>query len=324
MCFGADLLASSECVVGKERQGWKIFPSTPVFCPIPVVGYSPDEKNPARALQPPSRMHWMGTDDLGRDVAACVVHGARRSVVTALLAVVVCLAMAVVMGAVPGFLGDRSLHLPVVAFAAGGLGFLAGAFYDFWWTGAPMLCLVGGAAGVGLGFGVARRWRVRRSAFALDTLCLRVGEIWHSTPVLLVLTLSTALLPHRYHTAGVALGLLQWPAAAWALRAQTLRVRNYDFVAAAYAAGAGDFRVFVRHVLPNALPAVAPVLSAVAAQSVVAEAALAFLGLGPEYVSWGALVAAARKYPHAWWLTVFPALFMFLFVRFLHRRGTDT
>jgi peptide/nickel transport system permease protein len=65
------------------------------------------------------------------------------------------------------------------------------------------------------------------------------------------------------------------------------------------------------------------VLLQVAAASVVAEAAIAFLGLGPEYVSWGGLMAAARKYPDAWWLAVFPGAALYFFVRFLYKfRGT--
>jgi peptide/nickel transport system permease protein len=324
----ADELAAPRCRFGIGAEGWQFFPPNHVFSLLPPIPFSPEEKNIARALQPPAFPHYLGTDDLGRDAAAVVVHGTRRSVATALTAAFTALALAVFLGAVPGFWGDERLTFPFLALILGGMGAVLGFFCDFWWDAGPPWTPILSAAGLGTGFLFART-RIfdffPRLRVPMDAVALRLGEIWHSIPVFLALMISTAVLPYVYLTAGIVLGLLQWPAVAWALRAQTRRERECDYVRAAYAVGASDARVFWRHVLPNAMPAAAPVLLPVAAQSVMAEAALAFLGFGPEYPSWGGLMAAARKYPEAWWLALFPGLTLFFFVRFLYRlRGTAT
>ncbi len=323
MLVGADVLASSRCILGQGASGGKIFPSNPRVCVLPLVPYHAEEKNISRALLPPSQKHFLGTDDLGRDAAAVVIHGTRRSVFTALLAAGVALIFAVGFGAVAGFFGDDKLNISFSTAVLVVVGALAGGFHDFWWGGAPLFFFIGAAVGAALSWALNRLIKFPAFAFPLDSIFGRTSEIWYAVPAFLALLVSTALFPPSYYTSGLTLGLLQWPPAAWTLRAQTKTVVSQDYIRAAYAAGARERRVFWRHVLPNALPAVRPVLLQVAATSVIAEAAIAFLGLGPEYPSWGGLMAAARKYPDAWWLVVFPGAALFFFVRFLYQiRGT--
>jgi peptide/nickel transport system permease protein len=106
----------------------------------------------------------------------------------------------------------------------------------------------------------------------------------------------------------VLLGLTSWPFLARVVRAETLSLRERAFVEAARAAGAGDLRVLVRHVVPNIVPGAAVVLALVGSRVVLLEAGLAFLGLADANVaSWGALVNNAQPYlATAWWMSVFP------------------
>src|SRR5919201_2069147 len=97
------------------------------------------------------------------------------------------------------------------------------------------------------------------------------------------------------------------------IRAQVLKVREYDFVQAARALGAGDFRILAIHILPNAIQPLIVQASLGMAGAVLSEASLSFLGLGvpPPSPSWGVMIEEARDLstlqaaPHA---LIFPGL----------------
>jgi peptide/nickel transport system permease protein len=110
-----------------------------------------------------------------------------------------------------------------------------------------------------------------------------------------------------------ALCIIGWVGYARLIRAQVLKVREYDFVQAARALGAGDFRILFIHILPNAIQPLIVQASLGMAGAVLSEAALSFLGLGvpPPAPSWGVMIEEARDLstlsaaPHA---LIFPGL----------------
>ncbi len=110
-----------------------------------------------------------------------------------------------------------------------------------------------------------------------------------------------------------ALCIIGWVGYARLIRAQVLKVREYDFVQAARALGAGDFRIMVVHILPNAIQPLIVQASLGMAGAVLSEASLSFLGLGvpPPAPSWGVMIEEARDLstlqaaPHA---LIFPGL----------------
>jgi peptide/nickel transport system permease protein len=110
-----------------------------------------------------------------------------------------------------------------------------------------------------------------------------------------------------------ALCIIGWVGYARLIRAQVLKVREYDFVQAARALGAGDFRILLVHILPNAIQPLIVQASLGMAGAVLAEASLSFLGLGvpPPAPSWGVMIEEARglstlqDYPHE---LIFPGL----------------
>jgi glutathione transport system permease protein len=100
------------------------------------------------------------------------------------------------------------------------------------------------------------------------------------------------------------------------VRGVFLSLREKEYVEAAKAAGAGDLRIMVRHILPNTLgPIIVNGTLAVAA-AILTEAALSFLGFGikPPTPSLGVLIADAQTSPQQWWLTVFPGLTIVIIV----------
>ena len=175
------------------------------------------------------------------------------------------------------------------------------------------------ALAVGLPLGALAGYRGRWT----DALVSRAIEAMLCVPTLLLalafLVSAPAWLRGLPDVARVALvlGLTGWVPVARYLRAEFIKLRDSPMVLAARAAGGGDLRVILRHILPSAL---APVLvtSAFAVGGAIGmEAALSFLGLGvrPPAASWGGMLADAREYvDRAWWMVLFPGTALFLAV----------
>jgi peptide/nickel transport system permease protein len=114
----------------------------------------------------------------------------------------------------------------------------------------------------------------------------------------------------------ITLGILSIAPFARIVRAQTLALRERDFVLAARSLGAKSSRVIWREIMPNLVPAMVTVAVTGLGILIAAEGTLAFLGLGVEQPqTWGKMIDAARdKLDVAWWATIFPCLFLFLTV----------
>jgi peptide/nickel transport system permease protein len=107
------------------------------------------------------------------------------------------------------------------------------------------------------------------------------------------------------------LALATWVNFARIVRSQTLSLREQDFVTAARAIGVGTPRILRRYILPAVLPSIVVVGSFSAAQAILTEAALSFLGVGvdPTIPSWGAMLNLGRNYLQtAWWMATFPGI----------------
>jgi peptide/nickel transport system permease protein len=121
----------------------------------------------------------------------------------------------------------------------------------------------------------------------------------------------------RKWTIVITLGILATAPLARIVRAQTLSLREREFVLAARSLGAKPGRVMFREILPNLIPAILTVAFTGLSILIAAEGALAFLGLGVEVgtPTWGKLIDENRnKIDEAWWATIFPCLMLFLTV----------
>lgn len=108
----------------------------------------------------------------------------------------------------------------------------------------------------------------------------------------------------------LALCVIGWVGYARLIRGQVLKVREYDFVQAARALGAGDLRLLVVHILPNAIQPLIVQASLGMAGAVLSEASLSFLGLGVQEPtpSWGKMIEEARAMETAPHALIFPGL----------------
>jgi peptide/nickel transport system permease protein len=153
-----------------------------------------------------------------------------------------------------------------------------------------------------------------------DEGLMRLAELVQIVPRFLLALLLVALFGSRLSILILVIAATTWPVIARVLRSEVLSLRQRDFVVAARAAGARDARIIVRHLLPNALPAVLIGVPLQVGRAVVLEAGLSFLGLGDRAVaSWGSLLQSAQSYLRdAWWLAVFPGAALTLVVLALY------
>jgi peptide/nickel transport system permease protein len=221
-----------------------------------VASGDPLAMEPANAFAAPSAGHWFGTDESGRDVFTRVIHGARDSLLIGILATVIGLGVAVVLGALAG-LGTRKVD-----------------------------------------FGVSR-----------------FLEVLFAFPGLLLALLVITILGPGVVTTTLAVGLSTAPGYARMIRTQVLSVRRSGYVEASIVQGRSRWFIIRRHILPNVAAPLFVLATLGVGQAIVWASSLSFLGLGatPPAPEWGSMLAAGRGYMSiAWWITLFPGLFIVL------------
>ena len=145
----------------------------------------------------------------------------------------------------------------------------------------------------------------------VDDVVSRVSDVLMAFPGLLLAIAVVAVLGPSLTNVVLALTLIGWVGYARLVRGQVLRAREFEYVQAAKALGAGTPRILWRHVIPSAVPVVVVQATLGMAGAIIGEAALSFLGLGvqPPTPSWGTMLNGGRAHlldaPH---LTLFPGL----------------
>ncbi|MGW1558373.1 ABC transporter permease [Streptomyces sp. NPDC002144] len=145
------------------------------------------------------------------------------------------------------------------------------------------------------------------------TVLMRITDWFLVMPALVLAIALTTVMPHSLGTVILAIGVTSWPTTARLVRAQTLAVESRPYIERAKALGGGHWHVMSRHVLPNVMPLVLAQTTLMISSSVLAEATLAFLGLGdPTVISWGGLLQDAREAGAVssgdWWYLVPPGI----------------
>jgi peptide/nickel transport system permease protein len=151
----------------------------------------------------------------------------------------------------------------------------------------------------------------------VDMLISRLTDAVLACPFLILAIALAAFLGPSLTNAMIAIGVSATPVFIRLTRGQTLAIKAEDFVLAARAIGNPPWRIAVRHVLPNAFPALIVQATLAIAAAVIAEASLSFLGLGqqPPAPSWGSMLNTAKNYvDNAPWMAIWPGLSIFLLV----------
>jgi len=221
-----------------------------------LVPYDPYKIVTAERLLQPSRLHWLGTDDLGRDQFSRILFGTRTTLQIGIISVGIAMMIGVPIGVLSGY-------------------------YRGW----------------------------------ADLLIMRWIDIMLAFPYILLALAIVATLGPSLRNAMIAIGISSVPGWVRLVRGNVLSAARNDYVSAAQAMGATDWRVMFVHVLPNTLSSVIVLATLQFPTAVLSAAALSFVGLGaqPPSPEWGALLVGARDY--VWtapWLVNFPGFAIFL------------
>jgi peptide/nickel transport system permease protein len=223
-----------------------------------VAPYDPLATSWSAIRKPPSATHWFGTDEIGRDVLARVIWGARASLLAGVVSVLISLSIGVPLGVLAGYAGGK-----------------------------------------------------------IDMLISRATDAVLACPFLILAIALAAFLGPSLTNAMIAIGVSATPVFIRLARGQTMAIKAEEFILAARAIGNPPWRVALRHVLPNIVPALIVQATLAIAAAVIAEASLSFLGLGqqPPAPSWGSMLNTAKNYvEQAPWMAIWPGVSIFVLV----------
>ncbi len=223
----------------------------------PVLTPYDPTRRAGRSFQPPSWEHPFGTNNLGYDMWARIVYGARTILIVVFLAIAISMAIGVPLGLLSGYYGsgiDRALSM------------------------------------------------VMDAIYAFPSLVLAIS-------------LAVALGPSLFNAA-IAIAVVYVPTYFRMIRGQVLSVKEELFIEVAKALGIPTFRIIFKHILPHILPTIMVVFSLSAADAVLTEAALSYLGLSvqPPTPDWGYDLYKGKGFVLSgyWWLIFFPGLMITL------------
>jgi peptide/nickel transport system permease protein/oligopeptide transport system permease protein len=235
--------------------------------------------------QPPSRAHFFGTDNNGRDSLARIIEGARISLLVGFSGAVVSLFVGTAYGLISGYLGGRidniMMRFVEILYALPRL--LLIIIFTFVFDKQVKVWLAG------------MTWTVENKVILSGP-----DLVGYSKIIILIL----------------ALGLIEWLTMARIVRGQVLSLKNLQFVTAARALGQSHSRIIVRHLLPNITGIIIVYLTLTIPAVILDESFLSFLGLGVQapQASWGSLLSDGAQVINPvksyWWLLVYPALVM--------------
>lgn len=166
---------------------------------------------------------------------------------------------------------------------------------------------VGIAAAIGIIFGAVSGYYSGK----VDTLIMRFVDVMLAFPSFFLILAVIAFLEPSIWNIMAVIGLTSWMGVARLVRAEMLRLKELDYVAAARLQGSSDTRLMWRHLLPNALSPVLVTVTLGIAAAILIESGLSFLGIGvqPPTASWGNILTDGKaNIEIAWWLSLFPGL----------------
>jgi peptide/nickel transport system permease protein len=149
----------------------------------------------------------------------------------------------------------------------------------------------------------------------VDTVLMRITDIFLAFPRLVLALAFVAALGPGIENAIIAIAITSWPPYARIARAETLMIRNSDFIAAVKLQGASTPRIILGHVVPLCMSSLIVRVTLDMAGIILTAAGLGFLGLGaqPPMPEWGAMVATGRNYLiDQWWVAAMPGLAIFV------------
>ena len=227
-----------------------------------LAPYSPVEVDIQHRLGPPAWMeggktdHWLGTDQIGRDLLSRMIYGGRVSLLIGVTAVAISSTIGVLLGLAAGYFGAK-----------------------------------------------------------IDWIIMTLINVMLTFPFVLLALAVIAVLGPSLPNMIFVLGVAGWPIYARVIRAETMALREREFVVAGRALGMSHARIIFGQILPNLVSAITVVATLQIAQVIILESFLSFLGLGvqPPTPAWGNMLGEGRVYMlNSWWIAAFPGAAIFV------------
>lgn len=205
----------------------------------PLSSVDPDYMDVMNKMAGPSREHWFGTDELGRDSFTRALYGSRVSLLVGFATMVVSVTAGTCVGAVSGYAGGK-----------------------------------------------------------IDIILMRIVDMFQSVPSLLMIIVIFSFVPNNMVTLVLMLALFSWTGVARIVRAQTLTLKERDFVIAAKTLGVSHVKIILKHIIPNMTTQIIVAASLSIAGAILDESALSYLGYGVALpkASWGSMLQNAQQY----------------------------
>lgn len=250
----------------KNKMGLAGFAIFSLFLLIAIFGpliwpYDPlDFGEVDQILNPPTSEHWLGTDDMGRDVFKGLVAGSRVSLTVGLVATFISMVLGTLVGIFSGYVGGR-----------------------------------------------------------LDNGLMRITDVFLVLPWMPLMLVLAALLGSSIWNIIFVIGITGWAGTARLVRAQTLTVKERQYVERARAIGASTNHIIANHIFPNVFPIIFSNTILITATSILSETTLSFLGMGDSTrPSWGMMLHFAFESGaasnHAYWYLLPPGICVLLVV----------
>ena len=329
------------------NKNWKNQPYEAVVFPlIPYSATSIDLNNQYRSPFGPQQVeskrywHWLGTDNLGRDVAAGMIRGTRIALMVGVISMAIASVIGIFFGAIAGYFGDERLNTSWTRVILNIVGFFLAIFYAFISRAfqltesghfgreflksilifASIIFLANIIASL-----LKKIFSIKSSlTIPADIFVMRLIEIMNSIPTLVFLLAVLPILENNsIINVMVIIGLLTWTGIARFIRAELLRVRQLDYIDAAQAMGFNEMRILLRHAIPNSLTPVLITIAFGIAAAILIEAFLSFLtiGVSPSEVTWGSILNLSRGSIKSWWLAILPGFAIFITVSIFNLIG---
>lgn len=267
------LLRNRLSIIGLTVTGLLFFVA--IFGPA-LAPYSYTEQDLQNVAKLPSADHWLGTDEIGRDLFSRVLYGARTATLVATFSTAISMLLGLGLGVLAGYGGrwaDR----------------LVGRLTDIVMS-IPSLLLAALIA-VSIKEPIVN-WA--KDVYAQSGFFLFADTTWLDLLVVFG-----------------GLAFVQWPGYARLIRAQILALREEQYIKAAQSVGVAEWKIALRHLLPNALGPVIVTMTFSFSSAMAAEASLSYLGVGirPPQASWGNMIQSnIGSWSYRPWLVAVPAL----------------
>lgn len=308
-----------------NRKSWQDLPLEKYFYPLIKFDATDIDRNSKAFASPgtiiPSfnfnKKYLLGSDALGRDLAAGIVQGSRKTLLIAFLAMLISCLIGFFLGIVAGYFGDDKVHLNVWVLLLFCVSLFVVWFqwsFDLWSFTVTVFWSFGLAI---VALMLNKAFHKKQIMIPLDNIIMRVIEVFKSIPALFILLALLALIAQpTVLTVILIIGLLRWPTITRVMRAEIFKIKSKDFVTSARALGLTNYQIIRSHILPNAIPPLMTIIAFGFASTILLEATISFLGigLGASDITWGSILSSARSNFSAWWIAVFPGMAIFLMV----------